>query len=163
MKPVVSLIAAVQASDLGIGYKNNLLIKISNDLKRFKQLTLNKPIIMGRKTFESIGTPLPNRINIVVTRNRNYKHDGIIVVHSFDEALEYAHSESHSEIFIIGGEELFKQSLPYADKLYLTRIDSHFPADTFFPHYDDIFTTIIENSRHVTPDGIAYEYMTLAR
>ncbi|WP_439557490.1 dihydrofolate reductase, partial [Dyadobacter sp.] len=116
---VVSIIVAVADNGV-IGKDNELLWRLPDDLKRFKQLTLGHPMIMGRKTFESIGKPLPGRTSIVVTRNAEFNYDGIIVVHSLDEAIEAARQIEQEEAFIIGGGELYKQAQSIADRLYVT-------------------------------------------
>lgn len=137
-----------------IGAKNQLLWKIPEELKRFKEITTGHSIIMGRKTHESIGRILPNRTNIVITRDSNYKVEGGVVVHSLEEALDYAKAHTPHpnplpqergsdvpEIFIIGGAQVFGEALPLADKLYVTLVDADFPeADSFFPEYEDKFS-----------------------
>ena len=128
---MLSLIVAV-ARNNAIGKKNELLWHISEDLKYFKRKTMNHPVIMGRKTFESIGRPLPGRRNIVVTRRRQ-EIPGTELLHSVEEAAAMA-KESAEEFFVIGGGELFRQAFPQADRLYITRIEAEAPgADTFFP------------------------------
>ncbi len=129
----ISFIAAVSKNGV-IGENNSLIWKIPEDLKRFRQLTTGKPIIMGRKTFESIGKPLPNRTNIILTRDKNYKAEGCFVVHSVDDALEAGNGAE--EIMIIGGAQIYAQFLPVADKMYLTFIDKDFEGDAFFPNYN---------------------------
>lgn len=108
-----------------------------------KKLTSGHPIIMGRKTFESIGRPLPNRTNIVITRDAGYGQEGIKVVHSLQDALRQAQGElGNDEIFIFGGGQIFKEALPMVDTLYLTVVDGDYGADTFFPDYS-MFTKVI--------------------
>ncbi|MBI1936099.1 dihydrofolate reductase [Candidatus Woesearchaeota archaeon] len=128
----ISLIAAMDRNRV-IGNENKLLWKIPNDMKRFRQLTAGKTVIMGRKTFESIGRPLPNRTNIIITRDKNYKADGCIVVYSVGEALKKSDSE---EIMVIGGAQIYVQLLPTANKMYLTFIDAEFEGDAYFPEFD---------------------------
>ncbi len=125
-----------------IGAKNKLLWKIPEELKRFKEITTGHPIVMGRKTYESIGRVLPNRTNIIITRDANYSVEGAVITHSLEEAVEKSKdSEGSQEIFIIGGAQIFEQALPIADKLYVTLVDADFPeADSFFPEYEDEFT-----------------------
>ena len=121
-----------------IGKKNELLWHISKELKRFKEITYGHPIIMGRKTYESIGKPLPGRTSIVVSRQTSLNlPKEVLVVSSLDKAIEVAKTQKGSEeIFIIGGESIFKQALPIAEKLYLTVVEAEFPeADAFFPDY----------------------------
>jgi len=148
-----------------IGNQGKLLWHIPEDLKRFKRLTMGHPVIMGRKTFESIlgylGTPLPDRTNIVITRNPAYAQEGVIVVSSLEEAFEKARSLDTQEIHIGGGSEIYAQALPFVDKLYLTLVDSEPEADTFFPDYSE-FTTVVEKEAR-EHDGLKYEWLTLER
>lgn len=118
----------------GIGFKGNLLCRISNDLKNFRELTLNKTIVMGRKTFESLPGVLDNRRHIVLTRDDNYSVDNanVEIFRDINRVLEL----SEEDIFVIGGGEIYSLFLPYADKLYLTTINSFFEADTYFPKVD---------------------------
>jgi dihydrofolate reductase len=129
----LSLVVAMDANRV-IGYRNRLPWHLPADLRHFRQLTMGKPILMGRKTWESIGRPLPGRLNIVITRDRDYAAAGCIVVHSAEEALQAA--QGYGEVMLIGGEQLFRQLLPRADTLYITRVDGEFPGDTFFPELD---------------------------
>nr|AIA11751.1 Dihydrofolate reductase [uncultured bacterium] len=141
---LISLIVAV--SDNGvIGKDNQLLWRLPDDLKRFKQLTLGHPMIMGRKTFESIGKPLPGRTSIVVTRNTSVEIEGAMVVHSLEDALAEARKIEASEVFIIGGGELYTQAQHLADRLYVTEVHSAFEGDTYFAIEDP--TTWTENKR----------------
>lgn len=133
--PKISIVAAISEKRRALGSKNGLLWKIEGDLPRFKALTTGHPIIMGRKTYESIGRPLPNRTNIVITRNPDFKPEGVLVVSSLEEALGVAKEKDSSEIFVIGGGEIYKQALPFVDRLYLTIVYDEPEADTFFPDY----------------------------
>lgn len=117
-----------------IGRENSLPWRLSDDLKFFKRVTMGKPIIMGRKTWESIGRPLPGRRNIVITRNFEYFVDGIDVFHSLDEAISALQTED--EAMIIGGASLYKIGLEYASKLYLTDVNAEVEGDTYFPKFD---------------------------
>lgn len=135
-KPIISIIAAI-AENRAIGKDNKLLWHIPEDLKRFKKKTLGHPVVMGRTTFESIGKPLPDRINIIVTRDLNYRMEGCIICHSIEEALKTAEEKDKQEIFIIGGGQIYRQGIKYADKLYLTIVKGNFEADTFFPDYSE--------------------------
>lgn len=123
---MISLIVAASRNGV-IGANNKLPWHLPADLKRFKQLTLNHPILMGRKTFESIGKPLPGRTNIVITRQKGFQCCGTTVVHSLEEALLICENERES--FVIGGAEIFKHALPFADRIYLTRIEKDFEGD----------------------------------
>jgi len=130
----ISLIVA-RAKDNAIGKDNDLLWKIKDDLKLFKRTTAGHVVIHGRKSFESIGKPLPNRSNIIITRSKQYEADGAFVTHSLTEALELANNlEQNGEIFILGGAEIYRQSLDVVDRMYLSEVDAEFPnADVFFP------------------------------
>lgn len=137
MPPKISLIVA-HDDRLGIGAKNRLLWRIKKDFRHFKIVTLGHPVIMGRKTFESIGKPLPGRTNIIITRNQNFKTPGILVVESIEQAIKLAAAKPGSEeIFIIGGGEIYRQAMAdnLVDKLYITHVQGDFQADTFFPDY----------------------------
>lgn len=126
---IISLIAAID-EQRGLGKDNGLLCHLPTDLKHFKETTLGKPIIMGRKTYQSIGKALPGRLNIVLSRKGTDIHDAT-VVDSLDKALTL--TTDASEVMIIGGAKLFEQALPLADRIYLTLIHAHFAADVFFP------------------------------
>jgi len=130
----ISIIVAMAANGV-IGNNNQLPWHLPADLKHFKATTMGKPIIMGRKTWESIGRPLPGRTNIVITRDENYMADGCVVVHSIDGAL--AAAAGHEEIMVIGGAEFYRQVLPQASMIYLTRVHADFEGDTCFPGLDD--------------------------
>lgn len=137
----ISAIVAID-SEYGIGFENQLLCRLPDDLKYFKEKTLGHSIIMGRKTFESLGKPLPGRRNIILSKQLDFKVDGCLVYNSIPECLKNIPKEE--EVFIIGGESIFKQTLEYCSKLYITRIHSNFPADSFFPKFD-----ITENWKEV--------------
>jgi dihydrofolate reductase len=126
----ISLVVAMGAGRV-IGRGNQLPWHLPADLRHFRKLTTGKPIIMGRKTHESIGRPLPERTNIVVTRNAAYRAPGCLVVHSLEEALQAV--AQHEEAMVIGGAQLYRQALPGADSLYITLIRHEFAGDTFFP------------------------------
>lgn len=134
MKAKISIIAAI-GSNRELGKDNKLLWHIPEDMQRFKQLTLGHPVIIGRTTFESLGKLLSERINIIVTRNKNYKAERCIICHSIEEAIKIAKEKDQNEIFIIGGGQIYEQGIKYADKLYLTIVEGSFEADTFFPDY----------------------------
>jgi dihydrofolate reductase len=135
---IVSMVVA-QGPKGEIGFENKLLWHISDDLKNFKKITTGKMIVMGRKTFESIGKPLPNRTNIVITRDENYKPEGVIVVHDpmmvFDLALEMEEDLGldELELMVIGGGEIFNFFMSYTQKIYLSEVEYQGPADAFFP------------------------------
>lgn len=133
MMKKISIIVAMSKNRV-IGVKNSLPWHISEDLKRFKRLTTGYPIIMGRKTFESIGKPLPERRNIVVSRNQNLKVQDVEVVKSIEDALKICSSENL--IFIIGGEQIYNLAMPYANNIHLTEVNKEVEGDAFFPEFD---------------------------
>jgi dihydrofolate reductase len=126
---MITLIAACSKNRV-IGKDNQLIWKVPGDLKRFKELTTGHPVLMGRKTFESIGRPLPNRTNIVITRDKNWKNEGCLVYNNWEEVLPIFEKEN---LFIIGGGEIYKTMIELADKIELTLIDKEFEGDTYFP------------------------------
>jgi dihydrofolate reductase len=132
---IVSLIVAMDRKR-GIGKDNQLPWRLPADLKRFRELTMGHHLIVGRKTFESIGKPLPGRTSIIITRNPDYTAEGCVVTHSLDDALELARSHGETEAFVIGGAEIYAQALAQADRLYLTLVDAEVEADAFFPEFD---------------------------
>lgn len=138
MEPTISIIAAI-GKNRELGKDKKLLWHIPEDMKRFKELTHGHAVIMGRKTFESIGRPLPNRLNFIISRDPNYTPNGVaIVCSSLEDALEKAKEREVNEIFIIGGGQIYKEALVVSDKLYLTVVDASFPdADTYFPEYNE--------------------------
>ena len=125
---MIKIIVAISKNRV-IGNNNELIWKLSSDLKRFKDLTTGNPVVMGRKTYESIGKPLPNRRNIIITRNTEYEADGCIIVSSLEEALLI----TNNDCFIIGGGEIYNQSIELADRIYLTLVHKEFEGDTLFP------------------------------
>lgn len=141
---IISAIAAI-GQNRELGKNNQLLWRIPEDLKRFRAITAGHPIIMGRKTYESIGHPLPNRTNIIITRNQDFKAEGCVVVGSVEEAIAKAKELDQQEIFIIGGGEIYKQAMPMIDKLYLTVVKGSKEADTYFPEYGE-FSNIVKQS-----------------
>ena len=150
---MVTLIVAV--ADTGvIGRDNTLPWHLPEDLKRFKRLTMGKPIVMGRKTFESIGKPLPGRQNIVVTRDANYYRDGITVVHDAEAALRAAGPVP--EVMVIGGAELFRALLPRAGRLHLTRVHGNIEGDVMWPALDDREWAVVERESHSADERHAY-------
>lgn len=128
-----------------IGNKNDMPWHLSADLKMFKKRTMGHHIIMGRKTFESIGRPLPGRVSIIITRDRNYYQSGCLIAHSIEEALRIAHDNDEDEAMVIGGGTIYKQALDYCDTLYVTEIDLKVDGDTYFPEIDK--TEWVETSR----------------
>lgn len=134
-------IIVAMANNRAIGKDNKLLWYLPEDLKYFKRVTMGKPIIMGRKTFESIGRPLSGRLNIVVTRQKNWQYDNVRVVNSVEDALQVAEAQAFidgvQEVMMIGGAELYEAALPQAERLYLTRVDAELEGDAFFPVFDE--------------------------
>lgn len=159
---MLSFIVAIDEKG-AIGYRNQLPWHMPADLQHFKKHTVGKPILMGRKTFESIGRPLPQRDNIIVTHDKNFQAVGCHVFHSLDAALE-AFKEK-AEIMIIGGAGIFSQLLPQADRLYLTRIHHTFVADTFLPEIDFSQWQEVEREPHAADERnpYAYTFITLER
>ncbi|UPS90203.1 dihydrofolate reductase [Bizionia sp. M204] len=140
-----------------IGKDNQLIWHLSDDLKRFKNLTNGHHIIMGRKTFESFSKPLPNRTHIVITRQENYQvPSGVIVVNNLEDALDAAREDSQP--FIIGGGEIYKQAMPFANKLEITRVHSSFEADTFFPEIDLSIWKEVTKTTHPKDDKHAHDF-----
>lgn len=174
----ISLIAAL-SQNRAIGKGNQLIWKIPEDLKRFREITSGHPVVMGRKTFESIGRLLPNRANIIITRDSSFVIQGALIVHSLEEAIEVAIStpgeswlrktqpatpgvtQEKEEIFIIGGGQVFEQAIKIADKLYLTIIEKEFEGDTFFPDYSS-FKKISESPVHEY-QGVKYKFVELEK
>ena len=167
--PCISIVVAMGDGNLHnhvIGKDNQLLWHIPDDLKRFRKLTLGHPVIMGRKTFQSIiavlGKPLPRRTSIVVTRDTHFHYENVLVAHSLEQALEKACEIETEEIFIGGGTEIYTQALPFVDRLYLTLINDDKEGDSVFPDYEKDFTQkIFEETREW--EGLTYQWVTLER
>jgi dihydrofolate reductase len=164
--PPLVIVAALGRNSRVIGKNNQLLWHIPDDLKRFKSLTLGHPIIMGRKTFESIlgilGKPLPGRNNIILTRQTDYSYPDTQTAHSLEEAIALAQMENPREIHIGGGAELYATALPQVSKLFLTLIDEDPEGDAFFPVYESDFL-IINQSESKTDQNITYQWVDLVR
>ena len=134
--PLISMVVAATENDV-IGRDNGMPWHLPDDLKYFKSRTMGKPMLMGRKTFESIGRPLPNRRNIVITRQPGYAPEGVEAAGSLEAAVALAMADSpEREAFVIGGGEIFRQALPIADRIYLTRVEADVEGDAFFPDLD---------------------------
>lgn len=169
-QPRISMISAVAKKSLSIGNENGgLPWRIPEDFKYFKEKTMGHPIIMGRKTFEEFSKPLPGRIHIVITRDENLKEREarsekreVIVVSSIEEAIEEAKKLDDEEIFIIGGAQIYKLGLPFADRLYLTFVDTEFESSIKFPDYskEDFEIT---SSKKSSDEGFDYEFVVLDR
>ena len=152
---ILSCIVAVSKNGV-IGRDNDLPWHLPEDLKRFKSLTMGHPIVMGRKTYESIGRPLPGRTSVVLTRSSEFAPPGIIVVRSLDEAIDAC--EGEAEVFVIGGSSLFAEVLPRVDRLYLTRVHATVEGDTFFPEetLDDFI--LLEEENHPIDEKHRHAY-----
>ena len=158
--PVIKIIVACDEKNV-IGKNNQLIWHLPADLKHFKNLTTGHSIIMGRKTFDSIGKALPNRNNLVVSRQNQILADGIILCHSLEEAILKAKSLSRDDIFIIGGAEIYKQALEIADQVILTRLHDYFDGDAFFPEMPSQEWEIIQIERGITDEKNPYQYSFL--
>ena len=160
--PLVSLIVAMAQNGV-IGRDNSLPWRLPEDLKRFRTFTLGKPILMGRKTFESLGRPLPGRTNLVLTRDRSWFAHGVIVVHSVEEAL--AQAGSSEELVAIGGAEIYRLVLPFARRIYLTHVHADVLGDITFPEFDPTQWADVECSSQPADEEHAYPltFVTLER
>lgn len=158
----IALIAAVAANGV-IGVDNRLPWHLPEDLREFKRITLGKPVIMGRKTYQSIGRPLPGRTNIVLTRQVGWRADGVRVVADLDAALALARElvdEADGEAVVIGGEQIYRQALPLADRLYLTLVDRVVAGDTRFPELDsDAWREVSRREGVSAADGISFAFV----
>jgi dihydrofolate reductase len=154
-KPIISLIAAM-ANNRVIGKDNQMPWHLPADLGHFKAVTLGKPVIMGRKTYESIGRPLPGRRNIVISRNSDYKVEGCDTAISLEEAMELVNEVE--ELMIIGGGHLYSQAMPLADRLYLTFIDLNVGGDTLFPEFEHLKLTEVKREKHLKDEKNPYNY-----
>ena len=160
MQATLTLIAAV-AHRGAIGKDNQLLVHLPGDLPRFKRLTTGHPIVMGRKTWDSIGRPLPGRRNIVITRNPNWSAAGAEAAPSLAAAL--AMTGGVERVCVIGGAEIYALALPEADELQLTEIDADFDADAFFPDWPRGAYDVVSSETHTTPEGLVYRYVDYRR
>ncbi|MFP7484636.1 type 3 dihydrofolate reductase [Priestia filamentosa] len=153
---MISFIVAMDDNNL-IGKDNALPWHLPADLAYFKKVTTNHTIVMGRKTYESIGRPLPKRKNVVLTHSTAFQEEGVTVIHSLDELKEMA-NRSNEELFIIGGARLYEQLLPVADRLYVTHIRATFDGDTHFPVFSKEEWKIIDSKEHKKDEKNAYDY-----
>lgn len=158
----ISIIVAIAQNNV-IGNNNQLIWHIPGDLKRFKSITMGHTVVMGRKTFESIGKPLPGRKNVVISRQDNFKPEGCLIYKSLDEALEFLKTEN--EVFIIGGGEIYRLAMPLTHKIYLTKIHKDFPGDTLFPEIplEDWEITYEETISEDEKVNFSYSYINLER
>ncbi len=152
---MISIICAI-AKDRGIGNKNKLLVHLPPDLKHFKNITSGHMVIMGQTTYESIGFALPNRVNVIMTKDKDFEAKGCTIVYSMEEALEVAKNSGDDEVFFIGGASIYAQAIKHADKLYLTIMDKTWEADTFFPEYDKF--TLSSESEEQEYKGLKFKY-----
>jgi dihydrofolate reductase len=162
---IISLIAAV-AKNRVIGNEGDLPWNLPSDLKRFKEITDNRPIIMGRKTWDSIGRPLPNRDNIIISRNANLEIEGGIICLSPDEAISIAKIKANErgceEIMVIGGGYIYQEFMNIADKLYITEVDLEIEGDAYFPKIDpELFEEVIREERNKDPEDNAYHSLVI--
>jgi len=153
---MITIIAAAGLNN-ELGKDNDLVWHLPDDFKRFKKLTTGHHIIMGRKTFESFPKPLPNRIHLVITRNKNYNPEDAIVVHSMEEALKIAKDDEQP--FIIGGGEIYKIGMSFADKIELTRVNNNFEADTFFPEIPSDDWDLVSEEFHEKDEKHQFEFI----
>ena len=154
---MISLIFAIGRNN-ALGNKNKMPWYLPADFAYFKKVTMGQPVIMGRKTFESIGKPLPGRINIVITRSTSFSYEGCIVVDSIDKAKELVKDK---DSFIIGGLEIYRAFLPMADKMYITEIDNEFEADTFFTEIDYSKWKLVSSETGVKDEKNPFDYKWL--
>ena len=156
----ISLIVA-HANNNVIGLNNALPWHLPEDLKRFRALTTGHHIIMGRKTFESLGRLLPERTTVIVTRNKNYKMEGALIAHSLDAAVDQCVGDENP--FIIGGAELYGEGLKHATKLYITQVHAEYAGDAFFPKIDTGIWHLCEKKDHISANGLEYSDLTYVR
>lgn len=161
---IVSLIVAMDCRR-GIGAGNRLPWRLPADMKRFRDLTMGHHLIVGRKTWESIGRALPGRTMIVVTSNLDYRAEGCLIVHSLEEALNAARAKSENEAFIGGGAEIYREAMKIADRVYLTLVDAEVEADAFFPELNPGEWSIVETAARAPDDKTPYQltFQTLER
>ncbi|MDT2045969.1 dihydrofolate reductase [Priestia flexa] len=151
---MISLIVAMDNNRL-IGKENDLPWRLPADLQYFKQTTMGHTIVMGRKTFESIGKPLPNRRNVILTGNKDYHHEGVKVIHSVDDLMSL---EEESELFVIGGATVYEQTMNVATRLYVTHIEEAFEGDTYFPEIDSSVWKEVSKKQGIKDEKNPYVY-----
>jgi dihydrofolate reductase len=154
---IISLLVAASTNN-AIGKNNQLLWHLPNDMKYFKNLTWGMTVVMGRKTFEAVNKPLPGRVNIVITRQEGWKAENAWVAKDLEDALKQAETTNCKEIFIIGGGEIYKQSIDLADKIYMTRVHAELEGDTFFPVIDETKWELKENIDFAADEKHKYAY-----
>ncbi|MFD1777435.1 dihydrofolate reductase [Fredinandcohnia salidurans] len=156
---MISLLVAMDKNQL-IGKDNDLPWRLPADLAYFKRVTMGHPIIMGRKTYDSIGRPLPGRENIIVTRDTSYEAEGCKVIHSIEEIVKM-NEQTDQELFVIGGAEIFKEILPHSDRLYITEINEEFKGDTYFSAFDKVEWKVISEEKGIKNEKNPYDYTFL--
>jgi dihydrofolate reductase len=152
----MTILIAAAAENNALGKDNQLVWHLPDDFKRFKQLTTGHYIVLGRKTFESFPKPLPNRTHVIITRQKNYKAEGCIIVYSVEEAMKVV--PKNETIFIIGGAEIYKQTIDFADKIELTRVHTSVDADAFFPEIDSDKWILKEEEFHPKDEKHTYDF-----
>jgi dihydrofolate reductase len=145
------MIAALSSNGV-IGRNDGIPWRLSTDLKRLKSLTMGHHLIMGRRTYESVGRPLPGRTNVVITRRTDYAPQGVTVVHTLDDAIRLAAAAADPEPFIAGGAEIYDLAMHRADRMYLTRVHAEVEGDTFFPEFDDVSEWRLTDAEHFDAD-----------
>jgi dihydrofolate reductase len=161
----LSIIAALSSNNV-IGRNNDLPWHLSSDLKRLKALTMGHHMIMGRRTYDSIGRPLPGRTFVVITHNPSFRPEGVQVVHTLEEAIQIAVHAGDEEPFIAGGAQIFEQAIHRADRMYLTRVHAELDGDAFFPDFDDVSEWQLTDSEHFEADeknDYPYSFLTYDR
>lgn len=151
-----------KANNNAIGKDNDMIWHLPDDLKYFKDKTRNHHILMGRKNFDSLGEkyqPLPKRINIVITRNKDWQHDGVKVFHDIKDGIEFAKQNNEEELFIIGGGQIYEACLPFADCLYITEVNAEFPdAEAYFPEFDKAAWKEVSREHHPKDEKHDFEF-----
>jgi dihydrofolate reductase len=160
--PRIALIAA-QAENRVIGLDNQMPWHLPEDLQYFKKVTLGKPVIMGRKTFESIGRPLPGRTNIVVTRQAQWQAAGVVTAQTLEAAFELAAAEKPDELMVIGGAQIYAETLPLAQRIYLTQINKTFEGDAWFPELGAEWKQLSRQDGHSEKQALGYSFLTFER
>lgn len=154
---ILTLVVAAAKNNV-IGKDNQLLWRLPNDMRYFKNVTWGMPVVMGRKTYESLGKPLAGRTNIVITRNKAWKADGVSVVSGLDDAIFLTKEMDVKELMVIGGGEIYKMAMPKARRIHLTRVDAELEGDTYFPEIDPLLWKQVSRSDHPADEKHAYAY-----
>lgn len=160
IRPKLSMIVAMARNQV-IGIENRLPWHLPEDLKHFRSLTMGHHLIMGRKTFESIGRPLPGRTTVIVTRDSDYRVEGCLIAHSIEQAIEL--SRTDSEVFFVGGSTLYAQTLAMMDRLYITEIQAEYQGDAHFPEFDRSVWHELTRENRRTEDGLGYAFVSYTK